>query len=128
MWRDNRTRGDVQPSILHAGSSLEMASCAFSHIPCSKIFPYPFLFISALIFKISLRNLLRNYFFSHGHFCLLAWLVNCVLLFLTADLGSFLVLLYHLWMPFTGASSAFGFGLSVTTLNHLVLVFLKIYT
>lgn len=44
------TRGEVQPRIFRAGSSLEMASCAFSHMPCSKIFPYPFLFISALIF------------------------------------------------------------------------------
>lgn len=66
-------------------------------------------------------DFLIPYFFSHGHFCLLAWLVNYVLLFLTADLGSFLVFLYHLWMPFTGATSAFGFGLSMTTLNHLVL-------
>lgn len=46
------------------------------------------------------------------------WLVSCVLLFLTADLGSFLVLLCHL----AGASRAFGFGLFVTALNRLVLV------
>lgn len=89
-----------------------MAGCFFP-IPYSDIF---LVFLSLLVHIYS--DLLIPYFFSHGLFCLLGWLMSCVLLFLTADLGSFLVLLYH----FTGASSAFGYGLSVTALNHLVLV------
>lgn len=61
----------VQPSMLHAGNSLEMASwsfptCAFSHTPCSEVF---LIFLSFLVHICS--DLLIPYFFSHGHFCLL---------------------------------------------------------
>lgn len=57
------------------------------------------------------------YHFPCGLFWLLGRLVSCVVLFLTPDLGSFLVPLYHL----TGASSAFLLGSSVTGPDRLVL-------